>query len=228
MIIVFYILVFLFGLIIGSFLNVCIYRLSKGESILSSPFRFPLIELLTAIIFISLFWRYGLSINFIASIFLISVLIAVFFIDIDSLIIPDELVITGLAGGVLLILYILLTSKPVFEESSWLGHLMGILPGSGLLFLVALIGLLIYKSDEVIGMGDVKIFLPIGLFLGLKLCIFAMMSSVIFAGLFSIVLIVTGLKKRRDTIPFGPFIVTGTFIALLCGNQVVQWYLSIY
>lgn len=264
MTILYYIYVFIVGLVVGSFLNVCISRLPEGKSILSPPshctscgsrlkplelipilsylflkakckhcgerisIKYPLIEFLTGIVFVILFWRFGLTIDFIASIFLISILIAVFFIDIEHLIIPDELVITGLVGGVLLLIYIIFTSNPVFEDSTWLGHLLGLLPGSGLLFLVALIGLLLYKSDDVMGMGDVKIFAPIGIFLGWKLCIFAMMASVIFAGLFSVTLMIFGLKKRKDTIPFGPFIVTGAFIALLWGNQLIQWYLSTY
>ena len=262
MIIFFDFYVFIIGLIIGSFLNVCISRLPKGESVLYPPshcttcgnklkpielipvlsyimlkakckncnekisIRYPIIEVLTAIVYAIIFSRFGLSINFFAALFLMTILIVVFFIDLDHQIIPDELVITGLVGSVALILYIVFTSQPVFEEASWLAHLLGALPGSGLLFLVALIGLVIFKSEEVMGMGDVKIFLPIGIFLGWKLCIFTMLISIVLAGLISIALVIFRLKKRKDTIPFGPFIVAGTFVALIWGNQILHWYIG--
>jgi leader peptidase (prepilin peptidase)/N-methyltransferase len=106
-----------------------------------------------------------------------------------------------------------------------LAHLLGILPGSGILFFVALIGLIIYKSDEAMGMGDVKIFAPIGIFLGWKLCFLALLISIVFAGVFSLLLILTGVKKRKDTIPFGPFIVAGTFVTMMWGTEILNWYI---
>jgi leader peptidase (prepilin peptidase)/N-methyltransferase len=73
-------------------------------------------------------------------------------------------------------------------------------------------------------MGDVKLMAPIGLFLGWKLCLLALLLSIISAGLTSLVLIIFGFKKKKDTIPFGPFIVAGTFTTLMWGFDILNWY----
>ena len=256
-----YVIIFLFGLTIGSFINVCIYRIPLGKSIVVPPSactgcgkrlavpdlvpvlsyvflrghcrhcgsrispRYPLIELLTAVVFTALFIKYGFTISFIAFAFLMTILIAVFFIDIDHRIIPDELVIAGVTGGVALLVYHFF--KPlteVFGNNSWWSPVAGFFSGSGFLLLVALLGLFIYKTDDAMGMGDVKLMAPIGLFLGWKLCLTALFISIILAGLSSLILILFRIKKKKDTIPFGPFIVTGTFVTILFGWDLLNWY----
>ena len=253
-------LVFIFGLIIGSFLNVCIFRIPREESIVFPPshctscgkglgffdlipvlsyffikgkcrncgekisLRYPVIELVTGVVFASLFLKYQLSVEFIAAAYLMAVLIIVFFIDLDHRIIPHGLTISGLVGGLVLLIYSFIHQGGLFQNSRWLDHLLGLLPGSGILFLVAILGLVIYKSDEAMGMGDVYIFAPIGLFLGWRLCVLNLLLSVFLAGFISTILIVLKIKKRKDTIPFGPFIVIGTYIALMWGNGLLEWY----
>lgn len=257
------VVVFLLGLCIGSFLNVCIYRIPEGRSIVYpssscpgcgakltaldlvpvfsyiflkgkcrgcgmkiSP-RYPLVELLTALVFLSIFLKYSVSVEFIMFSFLMSVLIAVFFIDIDHRIIPDELVITGLAGGAAVIVVNLFHEISIYGDRLWWNPIAGILPGSGLLFLIALLGLVIYKTDEAMGMGDVKVFAPIGIFLGWRLCTLALLLSVIAGGLSGIILIIAGRKKRKDTLPFGPFIVAGTYVTLMWGWDIIRWYFGV-
>lgn len=253
--------VFLLGLIIGSFINVCIYRIPLGKSIVAPPSactscgkrlkapdlipvlsyvflrgrcrhcgapissRYPLIELLTAGVFTALFLEYGFTIPFIAFVFLMTILIAVFFIDIDHRIIPDGLVIAGIIGGVALLVYNFF--KPmteIFGDDKWWTPVAGFFSGSGFLLLVALLGLLIYKTDDAMGMGDVKLMAPIGLFLGWRLCLAALFISVLLAGFTSLSLILFGIKKKKDTIPFGPFIVTGTFVTIMWGWDILNWY----
>ncbi len=188
------------------------------------PLRYYIVELLTAVVFLILLKRFSISVELLASVFLMSILIAVFFIDIDHRIIPDSLVAAGIAGGAVLVAYSAFTGMPVFGEGFWGNRLLGLLPGTGVFFLIALIGMLIYKTEDAMGMGDVKLLAPIGLFLGWRLCIVAVMITVILAGITGIVLIVLRLKGRRDTIPFGPFIVTGTFMAMLWGMDIFNWY----
>jgi len=96
---------------------------------------------------------------------------------------------------------------------------------SGVLFIVALIGLLIYKNDGAMGMGDVKIFMPIGLFIGWKLALLALFMSIMAGGLISIFLLLFRIKDRKSAIPFGPYIILGTFIAVFFGNNLLNWYL---
>lgn len=259
---IYYVLVFLFGLLSGSFLNVCIYRIPEGKSIAYPPShctncstrlkaldlipvfsflflrgrcrycgtrisaRYPFVELLTAIVFTVLFHRYLFSVEFFAFLFLMALLIAVFFIDIDHRIIPDELVIAGLAGGAAVILYNFFKPFGIYGDRQWWNPLLGSITGSGILFLVAVIGLIIYKSDDAMGMGDVKLFAPIGIFLGWKMCLLALFLSILAGGLSSLVLILLNKKKRKDTIPFGPFIVAGTLATILWGWDILYWYIN--
>lgn len=257
------ILIFIFGLIMGSFFNVCIYRIPREESVIKPrpqciscgkhlrvidlllvlsfiflkgrcrycrekiSLRNIVVELLTGLVYVSLFLRFSLSVDFISAIFLMSVLIVVFFIDLYNKIIPHGLTLIGMAGGLILTLFNFFNPSEVFENTKWWYHLVGILPGSGILFLVALIGIVIYKSDEGMGMGDVYIFAPIGLFLGWKLCMLNLVLSIFIAGFISVILLIFRRKNRKDTIPFGPFIVIGTFIVLMWGNAFLEWYLGI-
>jgi len=187
--------------------------------------RYPLVEALTAVIFVMLFSRYALSMDFIASAYLMSVLIAVFFIDLERRIIPDGLVIAGMAGGLALVAYNFVRPVGIYGDRSWWNPLAGAAVGSGFLFLIALAGIIIYKTDEAMGMGDVKIFVPIGIFLGWRMCIMALLLSMLAGGLAGLFLIATGLRDRKSTIPFGPFIALGTFATFMWGWDILNWYL---
>lgn len=258
-------IVFIFGLIIGSFVNVIIFRIPQGKSIVSpssacvncgskltpldlvpilsyvllrgkcrhcgiriSP-RYPLVELITAAIYVTLLYKYGLSVPFLAFAFLMTILIAIFFIDIDHRIIPNGLVLIAMAGCLPLFVYNIFRPMPeVFGDSKWWTPLAGLLPGSGFLLLVAILGSVIYKTEDAMGMGDVKLMAPIGMFLGWKLCLIALFISVVLGGVISILLMVTGMKKRKDTVAFGPFIVIGAFTSILWGWDLLSWYMGGY
>lgn len=257
----FYIFIFFLGLIIGSFVNVLIYRIPEGKSIVSPPSscttcgnrlttidlvpvfsyvflkgkcrhcgdkispRYPLIELLTAVVFTILFIKYGFTVPFFAFAYLMMILIAVFFIDIDHRIIPNGLVLAGLAGGLVFFIYNCISPMPeIFGDSKWWTPLVGLFPGSGFLLLVAILGALIYRTEDAMGMGDVKLMAPIGLFLGWKLCITALAASILLGGVLSMVLILLRIKKRKDTVAFGPFIVIGAFATIMWGWELVHWF----
>lgn len=259
-----YFIIFIFGLIIGSFLNVCIYRIPREESIISPPSHCPncetrlkpldliplfsylisrgtcrychqkispryfLVELLTGIISVALFFKYGLTVDFAVFLFLTYILIAVFFIDLDHQIIPNELVITGLIGGVILFVYNLYLPFQIYADHRWWNPLLGLVAGSGFLLGVSLIGLVLYKGDEVMGAGDVKLFAPIGLFLGWRMTLLALFISVVVAGMSSLLLILFGKANRKSMIPFGPFIVCGVFITVMWGWNILNWYVGTY
>jgi leader peptidase (prepilin peptidase)/N-methyltransferase len=261
----------LLGLLLGSFFNVCIYRIPEGKSIVHPPSacpkcghqlqpldlipiaswfflggkcryckepvspRYALVELLTAITFLVIYLRYGLSMNTLALLVLMSVLIIVFFIDLDHMIIPDELVLTGLVAGALLYVYQLLAPSrgwPAFTLQGapgtvrWFEPLLGMVSSAAILFVVALIGLIIYKNDGAMGMGDVKVFLPIGLILGWRLSLLTLFGAIMLGGISGVILLVFKLKDRKAAIPFGPFIIVSAFIMSLFGYQLLNWYLG--
>lgn len=184
--------------------------------------RYLLVEFITGIVFALLYYRFSISVEFILFAYLLSILIAVFFIDFYYKIIPDELVIAALIGSAAAFIYNLFVPFGVYGDRAWWNPLAGILPGGGFLMLVAIIGMLVCKNDDVLGMGDVKIFVPIGIFLGWRMCILALLLSLTAGGLTSIFLIATGIKKRKDAIPFGPFIVGATLITILWGWDIIK------
>ncbi len=259
------IFLFLSGLCVGSFLNVCIYRIPMEKSIVYPPsscgkcnenlkpkdmipvlsyimlkgkcryckdpisIQYPIVELMTAIIWLIVYNRYGFTIQTAALLYLYTVLIPVAFIDLKHMIIPDGLVITGLVGGAAVLLYhVFYKPFPLYDSNLWYTPIIGMFSASVVLFIIALIGLLIYGNDGAMGMGDVKLFLPIGLFLGWKLALFILFLSVLLGGIISIILLIFRFKDRKSAIPFGPFIIIATFIAGLYGNQILDWYLNFY
>ena len=66
----------------------------------------------------------------------------------------------------------------------------------------------------------------IGLFAGWKLTALSILLSIYLGGIIGGCLLLFRIKKRGDHIPYGPFIAIGTFIAILYGNEIIQWYLQ--
>lgn len=257
------IFIFLAGLCVGSFLNVCIYRIPLEKSIAFPPsscpscgsrlkpadlipvlsyialkgkcrsckapisVQYPLIELLTGILWVLVYLRYGLSFETLALTYFFSLLIPVFFIDLSQLIIPDEFVLAGLAGGAGVFIYHLFKPYILFDSDLWYTPLIGMVSASGILFIVAFIGFLIYRDDGAMGMGDVKLFLPIGLFLGWKLALLTLFLSVILGGVVSVILLLLRIKNRKSAIPFGPFIIISTYLSGFYGLEILNWYFNL-
>jgi len=256
-----FIIILIIGLLLGSFYNVCIYRIPKGESIINPPshctkcgtklkfldlfpvisylafkgkcrycgekisYRYILVEIITSFSFIILYIKFGMTLQFLGFLWLVSILIIITFIDIDYMIIPDGLVILGIVGGVILFALNIFFPIKFYQDNNWWNPLIGAIIGSGFLLLVAYIGFYIYKSEEALGMGDVKLFIPIGLFLGWKITIIALALSIFMCAVSTSFLVIIKILNRKSAIPFGPFIGVGTFLAILYGNSILLWYL---
>ncbi|NSW84211.1 MAG: prepilin peptidase [Syntrophothermus sp.] len=241
-------LAFVFGLFVGSFLNVVIYRLPRGESIAAPrsrcPFcrtqltwrdlvpvfsylvlggrcrycrrpislRYPAIELLTAVVFAVLWCRFSSPPVFAKYAFFAGLLIAAGAIDAVHYIIPDKLVLAGLAGAVIL-------GFAARDVGIW-SALAGCAAGAGFLLLVVVI------SKGGMGGGDVKLAAVTGLFLGWPLGPLGIFLGACVGGLVAFFLLLFRIKGRKDPLPFGPFIALGSFLALLWGKVLIFWYLG--
>ena len=190
--------------------------------------RYPLIELLTGMVWLTLFLRYGLTFESAVLIYLFSVLIPVFFIDLDYMIIPNGLVLAGLVAGIAVFTYNLFIPFQLFTPSRWYTPLLGMVSSSGILLIIAVLGLLIYKSGSAMGMGDVKIFIPIGMVLGWKLGLLALFLSTFLGALVGIALLIAKKAGRKSQMAFGPYIILGSFIAVIGGNQLLDWYFTYF
>jgi len=243
----------LLGLIVGSFSNVCIYRIPRNESIIFPashcpkcstiirPFdnipllsyillkgrcrhckskisiRYPVVEFLTGLTYLIIYLVYGLTIQTLVYIILSSALIIIAFIDLNQQIIPDVISLPGIVIGFVISFFV--------PYISFINSALGVVIGGGIILIIGLAGSVIFKK-EAMGGGDVKLAAMIGAFLGWRYIIISLFLGFFLGALAGIILIMSKIKKREDVIPFGPFIVLGSFITLFWGEKIISWYLG--
>ena len=247
------IFIFILGLIVGSFSNVCIYRIPKNESIIFpashcpkchsniSPvdnipllsyillkgrcrnckskisIQYPIVELLTGLIYLIISLIYGLSIQTLIYIILSSALIIIAFIDLNEEIVPDVISLPGIVIGFIISFFV--------TYISFINSALGILAGGGIILIIGLAGSVIFKK-EAMGGGDVKLAAMIGAFLGWKYIIISLFLGFFLGALAGIILILSKIKSKEDMVPFGPFIVLGSFVTILWGEKIISWYIG--
>ena len=239
---------FIIGIAVGSFLNVCIWRLPREESIIRpgshcpacstalgvrdlvpvlswiflrgkcrycgakiSP-RYPAVELLTGVLFVWCFLRFGLSPQLAPALVFSAFMVAITFIDLDHQIILDGMLALLAAAGLGLGLW---PGQP-----GWVDMLIGAGVGGGMLLVLAVV------SGGGMGGGDVKFAAALGFWLGWPGILLGLFIGFVAGGAISLLLLATGLRGRKDFIPFGPFIALGAWIALLYGKNILAWYFS--
>lgn len=260
---------FAFGLVIGSFLNVVIYRTLNEESFVTGRSRcdhckkqiawydniplisflvlggrcryckkpisltHPVVELLTGVLF--LWWGLGGFFFFqffqlsqqpfqiIQPLFWLLVgifLLIIFVTDAISYIIPDYAVISLLSLSA--IYRIALVLSGIMKPADFLFSILGTLLITGFFF-----ALWFFTKGKGMGFGDVKFCLPMGLLLGWPEMLVGVFISFVIGAVVGVFLIALGRKNMKAHIPFGPFLVLGTVIGLVYGNQILHWYLTI-
>ncbi|HHW56715.1 MAG TPA: prepilin peptidase [Clostridia bacterium] len=244
-----YILIFLFGTIIGSFLNVVIYRTPRKESIVYPPshcpkcehelnaidlmpilsyillkgrcryckekisIRYPVVETLTGILFLIIYYKFGLDFKAFSYIFLASLLISISFIDMEHKIIPNKIIIAGFIGGIIF--------RMLMYNYGFMDYIIGLLLGGGILLLISLI------SGGEMGGGDIKLMALIGLFVGWKLTIVTLFLSVVIGALAGAILVALKIKGRKDYISFAPYISLAWLISILYGYEILNFYIKL-
>ncbi len=177
------------------------------------PPRYPLLELATATLFLLLFWKFGPTGTALFYACLVLVLLATTCTDLMVRLIPNRILLAGLAAGLALL--------AVFRPESWLDAGIGLLVGGGLSLLAAEI------SRGGLGYGDVKLSGVIGFFLGWPNELAALFLAVLSGAAVGLGLVLAGVKTRKDYIPFGPFLALGALIGLFWGQALIHWYLSL-
>lgn len=128
-------------------------------------------------------------------------------IDFKKQIIPNQLILSGIGVRV-----VLLATEVIFERDTIVLTLCSELLGTVGIFLVCMIFLLIMKNS--IGMGDIKLFMVMGLYLGLYSMMNAIMSSLILAFICTVGLLLTRRKGKKDSVPFAPAVLAGTYLSV--------------
>ena len=166
---------------------------------------------------VALFWKES-PLYAVVSAVACSLLICVFFIDLEHMLIYNRFSVMIAVCGLVCMFYDGYT-KPA-------DHIIGALVGGGV-FALLYFGAILVLKKEALGFGDVKLAAAAGLLLGWQKLIFAVLIGSVIG---SIVLVVLNRVKKQDKdteYPFGPFIVGGILIALLAGEPVLRWYMGI-
>lgn len=241
-------LLFIFGLLIGSFLNVCIYRLPQNMSIVTPPShcttcstRLKPWDLIPVIsyLFSRGHCRYC-NATFSPRYALVELLTAILFVWClqvfgPSIALIKALVLTSFFIVITFIDYdhqlildkvLLCLSGAGVVINCWTGSvgildmLIASLLGGGLLLLIALV------SGGGMGGGDIKFAAALGLCFGWKYLLLTLFLSFILGGLGGGLLLAFKLKSRKDFIPFGPYIALAALCSLLYGNTIITWYVG--
>jgi leader peptidase (prepilin peptidase) / N-methyltransferase len=267
--------VFLFGLVIGSFLNVCILRIPERKSVVlpssacpacGAPIRaydnipvvsylvlggkcrkcrvrisllYPLVELLTGVLFLACYNAFGLTPEAAKWAGFSALLIVLVFTDLRERILPDVVNYTGLGLG----LGVSFFTPPTDGTAQWLANrifaypppspalsfadaLLGAAVGSTLLWLVSEAYFRL-RGREGMGLGDVKMMLMVGAFLGAKRTLLTIFGGSVLGSVLGLALILARRKKTDYELPFGSFLGTAALLVVFFGTPVVKWYQSL-
>jgi leader peptidase (prepilin peptidase)/N-methyltransferase len=176
------------------------------------PWRYPLVEGLTAALFLAAYLAFGPTPDAVVAAVLLAALVAITVIDLQCQIIPDVISLPGILAGCL--------ANVATGRVPWLDSLLGIVVGGGLFMVIIL------ASGGGMGGGDMKLGAMLGAFLGWKVVLVAVFVAVILGGTLALTLLASGKRGRKDPIPFGPFLAAGGAAGLFYGERVVRWYLG--
>ncbi|POZ57488.1 Type 4 prepilin-like proteins leader peptide-processing enzyme [Lysinibacillus sphaericus] len=244
------ILVFVFGLVFGSFFNVVGLRVPMKESLIQPPSHcttcqrqltpkdlipvlsyivlrgkcrscgqkiswiYPLMELLTGILFTFSYWQFGFSEEFIVALLLISLLVIVVVSDIAYMLMPDKVLLCFLP--------LLVIGRMLAPITPWWDSIVGAVFGFGILYSIAVV------SRGGIGGGDIKLFFLLGLVLGTINTLLTLFIAAFIGMVVGIIVLQVRQQGRKTPIPFGPSIALAAVIVYFYGNVIVQWYVGLW
>jgi leader peptidase (prepilin peptidase)/N-methyltransferase len=182
------------------------------------PWRYPVIEALTAVLFVGCILRFGPNRHALAAALFCSLLVALGTIDAEHLLLPDRITLPGIVAGVAL--------QPWIGWAGWRGALLGAALGGGVL--LALYGLwYLLRREEGLGLGDVKMLAMVGAFLGWRGVVVTLFFGSLAGALAGLALIRSGRGHRKSKLPLGTFLAGGGIVALFAGERLVDAYLGL-
>lgn len=266
---------FLFGLTIGSFLNVCIIRIPERKSIVLpasacpkcgvairsydnipvvsyvllrgkcrncktkiSPI-YPIVELLTGFLFLGCYFAFGITPEAAKWAAFSALMIVLVFTDLRERILPDVVNYTGFGIGLAISFF----TQPSDGTALWLSNhifaypppapvlsfadaILGAAVGSGLLWLVSEAYFRL-RGREGMGLGDVKMMLMAGAFLGAKRTLLTILAGSLLGSILGVAFILARRKESDYELPFGSFLGMAALLVVFFGTPVVNWYASL-
>ncbi|MDQ1258174.1 MAG: Prepilin leader peptidase/N-methyltransferase [Candidatus Hydrogenedentes bacterium] len=271
---------FILGGLIGSFLNVCVYRLPRNESIvkprshcpkcgklivwydnipvlswlilrarcrncgLPISWMYPLVEAITALLFLFVFWRFGFVLATPIYMVLAASLVLVTFVDLTDWTIPNEVTFPGIPIGLGLSMLAMFYPASGLLVTDVFDSLIGILIGGGSLYLLDKLSLLLLGKRGM-GFGDVKLLAMLGAFLGWKSVLLIIMLSSCLGSIVGIAMILyERVAPKKDYksgeeakpggdeelvghyLPFGPYLAVAGLIVLFFGQTIFDAYFN--
>ncbi|ELS00959.1 prepilin signal peptidase PulO-like peptidase [Xenococcus sp. PCC 7305] len=256
--------VFIVGACIGSFLNVVVYRIPAGLSLIHPPSRcpqcqhrlgktenvpilgwlwlrgrcrwcktaisprYPIVEFVTGLLFLIVFWRFGYTIQTIGYAMFLSWLLSLSLIDLDTMTLPASLTKSGLLVG--LAFQVIVGWHDGGNIAGIAQQLMlgigGAVLGIWLLETIRIVGSLVLQQ-EAMGDGDSKLMATIGAWLGWKLVLVSSFLACASGAIIGGGAMLFGILGRKQAMPFGPFLALGGAIALFYGHEIVTSYINL-
>lgn len=247
---------FFFGLSVGSFLNCVVYRLEEGKSFLKGrsfcpvckhnlawpdlipvfsfiflggkcrycqkkiSWQYPLVELVTAILFLSVWLKLdGGPASIIFNWAMAGFLIVVLVYDLKHYIIPDRVIFPAIA--IAAIYDVWRSDLPIIDI--WRSDLFASAFGAAGFFLT----IVLISRGKWMGIGDIKLAFLMGLVLGWPNILVALFLAFLMGGAVGAGLIALKKKGLKSELPFGPFLIAGTYLVLFWGNNLFDWYLNL-
>lgn len=276
---------FILGSMVGSFLNVCVYRLPRGLSVVKPrskcpkcenpiawydnipvvswlvlgakcrhcdqpiSWQYPLVEAITGLLFLAVFWRFGIAIATPVYMLLSAALVLVTFVDLTDWTIPDEVTLPGIPIGIVCSVLVMVYPESGLAvmgpfELPVVNSLVGVVVGGGILYALDK-GALLFLKKPGMGFGDVKLNGMLGAFFGLYGAILVIVIAAFIGSIIGVILIL--LEKRRPAesgekdedepeghgkpapghyLPFGPYLALAGVIVMLAGPAMIDFYFN--
>lgn len=246
------IFVFLYGIIIGSFLNVCIYRIPAGKSISYPPSHcgncntnLKVLDLFPILSYIFLggkcrYCKAKISIQYPLIELLNGLLYLSLFLKFGM---SFKLILLCIFISLILVIGIIdFKTQDIYDNTIYFGIVLGVIyiglekymggisPINyilGAIAVSAILGLVVLIT-KAMGFGDVELVFVIGLFLGLKNSLLMLFLSIVIGGIIGITLVITKIKSAKEHIAFGPYIAIAGYIALMFGDTILNWYMKFF
>ncbi len=246
--------IFFFGLILGSFINVCIYRLPRDESIAYPASHCPACQTpirayqnipVVSFLFLKgrcgacgakISWKYPLveALHGVAFLFIFfqfgptlnTLIYCLFFSSLVAVTFIDlsHRIVPDQITLPGMVIGVICASTVLSPGP--LSSLLGLFVGGGIFYLIAVLSLAVLKKEGM-GGGDIKLIAMIGAFLGWKGMLLTIFLAACSGSIIGILLILTQGRDRAEPIPFGPFLAVGAVVALFWEKGILDWYFSI-
>lgn len=175
---------------------------------------YPVIELMTGVLFAFAYGQLGWGIELIVALFFISLLVIIVVSDLAYMLIPDKVLVFFLP--------LLAIGRVLSPLTPWWDSLVGAVVGFGILYIIAVL------SNGGMGGGDIKLFFLIGLVLGTIDTLLTLFLAALIGMIVGITMLSKNKQGRKTPIPFGPSIALAAVIVYFYGDVLINWYLGFW